>query len=58
MGLFLDSLFCSIDLFVFVQIPWCFDYWSFVVLSEAWKGYASCFGLFLQTRFWAFYDSI
>ena len=57
-GLFLDSLFGSIDLFVFVPIPWCFDYWSFVVFSEVWEGYASCFILFLQTQFWVSYCSI
>ena len=31
---------------VFVPIPHCFDYCSFVVLSEVWEGYASCFVLF------------
>ena len=31
---------------VFVPIPCCFDYHSFVVLSEVWESYASCFVLF------------
>ena len=30
----------------FVPIPHCLDYCSFVVLSEVWEGYASCFVLF------------
>ena len=30
----------------FVPISHCFDYCSFVVLSEAWEGNASCFVLF------------
>ena len=46
------SLFCSIDLYsVFVPIPRCFDYCSFVVLSEVWEGYASSFVLFPQNCF-------
>ena len=36
---------------VFVPIPCCFDYCTFVVLSEVWAGYASCFVLFLQDCF-------
>ena len=28
---------------VFVPIPHCFDYGNFVVLSEVWEHYASCF---------------
>ena len=28
---------------VFVQISCCFDSHSFIVLSEAWDGYAPCF---------------
>ena len=36
---------------VFVPIPCCFDYCSFVVLSEVWEGYASCFVLFPQACF-------
>ena len=51
MGIFLGSLFCSIDPYVFVPIPHCFDYCSFVVLSEVWEGYASCFVLFPQDCF-------
>ena len=37
MGLFLDFLSCTIDLFisVFVPVPCCFDECSFVVESEA-----------------------
>ena len=47
-ALFLGSLFCSIDPYVcFVPMPCCFDYYSFVVLSEVWESYASCFVLFL-----------
>ena len=43
MGLFWGSLFCSIDLYVcFMKRPYCFDYCSFVVLSEVWEGYTSC----------------
>ena len=34
-------------MFVFVPIPHCFDYCSFVVLSEVWEVYASSFVLFL-----------
>ena len=55
-GLF--CLFCSIALKpVFVQIPLCFDYCSFAVLSEFLKVYASCFVLYLQYCFsnsWSF----
>ena len=29
-----------------MPVPHCFDYCSFVVLSEVWEGYASCFVLF------------
>ena len=36
---------------VFVPIPCCFDYCSFVVLSKVRNGYASCFVLFLQDCF-------
>ena len=51
-GLFLDFLFCSIDLYVSVcTVPCCFDYCSFVVFPEVWKGYASCFVLFPQGCF-------
>ena len=51
-GFLLGSLFCSIDPYVcFVSIPLCFDYFNFVVLSEVWEGYASCFVLFLQDFF-------
>ena len=49
MGLFLGSVFCSIDhISVFVTVPHCFDYCSFVVLSEVWDSYASCFVLLLK----------
>ena len=37
-----------IHMSVFVPIPCCFDYCSFVVLSEVWEGYASCFILFFR----------
>ena len=61
-GLFLGSLFCSIHpYFCFVPIPRCFDYCSFVVLSEVWEIYASCFVLFfseLLWQFWVFYAFI
>ena len=50
-GLFLGTVFCSIDLYVFVPIQCCFDYCSFVVLSEVWEGYASSFVLFPQDCF-------
>ena len=51
-GLFLDFLFCSIDPYVCIcTIPSCFDYCSFVVFSEVWKDYASCFVLFPQGCF-------
>ena len=29
--------------FVPVPVPHCFDHCSFIVLSEVWEGYASCF---------------
>ena len=37
-----------IHISVFVPVRCCFDYCSFVVLSEVWEGYASCLFLFLQ----------
>ena len=37
-----------IHMSVFLLIPCCFDYCSFVVLSEVWEGYVSCFVLFPQ----------
>ena len=40
-----------IHMSVFVPIPCCFDYCSFVVLSEVWEGYASCFVLYPQDCF-------
>ena len=46
---------------VFVPVPCCFDDCSFVVLSEAWVGYASSFVLFssrLLWQFWVFSASI
>ena len=44
----------------FVPVPHCFDYCSFVVLSEVWEGYASCsiFPLDCFWQFWVFYGSI
>ena len=51
-GLFLVSLFCSIDPYVCLCVTTkCFDYCSFVLLSEVWEGYASCFVLFPQDCF-------
>ena len=45
--LFLGSLFCSlIYMSIFVPVPHCFDYYSFAVLSEIWKGYISSFVFF------------
>ena len=47
---------------VFVSVPYCLDYCSFVILSEVWESYApTCFffppsGLLWQ--FWVFYSSI
>ena len=41
-----------IHMSVFVPIPCCFDYCSFVVLSEVWEGYASYFVLFPQDCFY------
>jgi len=29
--------------FFFLPVPHCLDYYSFVILSEVWKSYASCF---------------
>ena len=52
LALFLDFPFCSIDLYVcFVPVLHCFDYCSFVVLSEVWEIYASCFVLFPEDCF-------
>ena len=42
---------CSVPLIyicVFVPLPPCFDYCSFVALSEVWKGYASSFVFYLR----------
>ena len=51
-GLFLGSLFCSINPYVcFVPISCYFDYCTFVVLSEVWDGYVSTFILFSQDCF-------
>ena len=33
---------------VFVPVPLCFDYFTFVILSEVWEGYASSMVLFLR----------
>ena len=49
MGLFLGSLFCSIDLCVrFCANTMMFWLCSFVVLSAVWEGYISSFVLFLK----------
>ena len=51
-ALFLGSLFCSIDSYVcFCANTTLFDYCSFVVSSEVWEGYASCFVVFPQDYF-------
>ena len=53
-GVYFWALFYSnllIHMSVFVPILHCFDYCSFVVLSEIWEGYASCFVLFPKDRF-------
>ena len=51
-GLFMGSLFCSINPYVcFCASTLLFDYCSSVVLSEVWEGYASSFSLFHQYRF-------
>ena len=45
---------CSVSLIhisIFVPIPHCFDYCTFVALSEVWEGYASSFVLFPQDCF-------
>ena len=39
MGLFLDYSLPFIHMSVFVPVPHCFDYHSFVLLSEVWEGY-------------------
>ena len=44
-----------------VLVSHCFDHCGFLVLSEVWKGYVSCFVLFPQCCFgncWSFYDFI
>ena len=52
MSLLLGSLFCSIDLYVcFCANKMLFDHFSFVVLPEVWKSYASHFVLFPQNCF-------
>ena len=52
-GLFLGSLLCSIGPYICfcASTMCCFDYCSFVVLSEVWEGYISCFVLFPQDCF-------
>ena len=46
MGLFLSTLSCSlIYKSVFVPVPYCFEVFSFVVLSKVWQGYALFFSL-------------
>ena len=49
MGLFLGSLFCSTETYVyFYANTICFDYYSFVVLSEVWKGVPLALFFFLR----------
>ena len=58
LGLFLESLFCSIDPYVFVPVPHWLDYCSFVILSEVWESYASCFVFFFSPSglLWQFWE--
>ena len=50
--LFLGSLFCSlIHTSVFVPIPYCLDYCSFVVLSEVWEAVPLTLFFFLRIAF-------
>ena len=47
LDLFPGSLFCSIDLYVcFVPVLHCLNYYCFVIVSEVWENYASCFFFF------------
>ena len=44
---------------VFVPISCCFDYYSFVVLSEVWESFQlCCFSSGLLWQLWVFYDMI
>ena len=43
---------------IFMPEPHCFDYCSFVVLSEAWESYASSFDFSLQYCFGNFGCSV
>ena len=61
LGLFIGSLFCSIDPYAsFYTKIHCVDYCSFVILSKVWESYVPCFfspsGLLWQ--FWVFYGTI
>ena len=52
MDLFLGSLLCSIiSMYVFMLVPYCFDYCSFVLSFEIRKCDASSFVLFAQNCF-------
>ena len=45
---------CSVPLIgvsVFLPLPHCLDYYSFVMLSEVWENYDSCFVFFSQDFF-------
>ena len=35
---------------VFVPVPHCLDYYSFITLSEVWESYVSCFDFFFPLR--------
>ena len=51
MWVYFWTLFISVPLIhmsVFVTIPHCFEYCSFVVLSEVWGSYASCLFSFIR----------
>ena len=52
MGPFLGSLFCSIDLSVFVPVSYCLDDYSFVIQLEVQDCGASGFGFLFQDCFW------
>ena len=50
MSLSLGTQFCSTDLFVFVPVPYCFDYYRFVVYFEMTK-HDTCSFVFSQDCF-------
>ena len=50
-GLFLGSVFCSMDLSVFVPVPYCLNDYSFVIQLEVWDCDVSSFGFLFQDCF-------